>query len=196
VRRPVKKIARIFIISGPSGSGKTTLVKNLLKDGGLKKTLSRSVSLSTRPRRSQERQGRDYFFIDEKQFKRKLRSRTILEWTKYLGYFYATPRDFIERRLRSGKHIILCLDYKGMLRVKQAYPDNTVTVFVMPPSIRALMRRIKKRCDKTRDSEIRQRLKLARQELLSADRYDYCLVNKNLQQATGTLKKVILKEIS
>lgn len=184
----------IFVISGPSGSGKTTLLDNLLKDKVLSKKLVKSVSLTTRPRRSGERDKKDYFFITQGEFNRKLKLRKILEWTKYLGYYYATPRDLLENELKKGKHILLCLDLKGARSIKRLYPKNSVTVFVMPPSLQALKDRIEGRCNKTKKEEIRKRLKLAREELLACARYDYSLANKNLNRAVKKLKGIILKE--
>ncbi len=120
----------------------------------------------------------------------------MLEWTSYLGYYYATPKDFIEEQLKVAKNIILCLDLKGALTLKRRYPRNIVTIFVMPPSLDTLLHRIAKRCNKTKDEEVKQRLKLAQQELQAAGRYDYCLVNKDLNAAVRQLKDIILKEIA
>ena len=89
---------KIFVISGPSGSGKTTLRDCLLKDKKVKSLFAKSVSFTTREKRTAEIEGRDYFYISEKEFKKKLRAKKILEWTKYLGYYYATPRDFVSQR--------------------------------------------------------------------------------------------------
>lgn len=188
-------MSRIFIISGPSGSGKTTLVKDLLKNQAVKNKLVKSVSLTTRPRRSGERKGRDYFFISEKEFSQLRKAKKILEWTCYLGYYYATPKDFIEKKLAEGKSLVLCLDLKGALKIKGAYPKDTITIFIVPPSLKALRQRIEKRCDKTRKKEIRERLKYARREILAARRYDYCLVNKNLVDTVKELKNIVLREI-
>lgn len=185
----------IFVISGPSGSGKTTLLDNLLKDKVLSKRLVKSVSLTTRPKRSGERNKKDYCFITQEQFRRKLKSKKILEWTKYLGYYYATPRDLLENELKKGKHILLCLDLKGGRSIKKLYPKNSVTVFVIPPSLQALKERIEGRCTKTKKEEIRKRLKLAREELLASASYDYSLANKNLNRAVKELRGIILKEL-
>ncbi len=184
----------IFVISGPSGSGKTTILDNLLKDRVLSKKLVKSVSLTTRPRRSGERDKKDYFFITKGEFNRKLKSKKILEWTKYLGYYYATPRGLLENELKKGKHILLCLDLKGGRSIKRLYPKNSVTVFVIPPSLQALKDRIEGRCNKTKKEEIRKRLNLAREELLAPGWYDYSVANKNLKRAVKKLKGIILKE--
>ncbi len=185
----------IFVISGPSGSGKTTLLKKLLKNKELKKRLVQSVSFTTRPKRQRERHKRDYFFITKAEFKRQRQAKKILEWTRYLGYHYATPKDFVDGQLKRGKHIILCLDLKGTLKIKRLYPKNTVAIFIMPPSLEALRHRIEGRCNKTHKEEIKQRLKLAQEELSASRNYDYCLVNKNLTSAVKELQDIILREI-
>jgi len=194
VRKQSKKQGLVFIISGPSGSGKTTLVENLLGNKTLKNKLARSISFTTRPGRSGEQDKKDYFFISEKRFRQEKKAHNLLEWTKYLGYYYATPKELIERQLHKSKHIILCLDLRGAFTIKRQYPKNTVTIFVMPPSLDTLLHRISTRCNKTKEEEVRQRLRLAQQELSACDRYDYCVVNKDLEGATKQLKGIILKE--
>lgn len=184
----------IFVISGPSGSGKTTLLKELLKDKQLKKRVTKSVSFTTRAKRSGEKDKKDYFFISRARFKEELKAKKILEWTRYLGYYYATPKDSVERQLKKGRHVILCLDLKGAFKIKRLYPKNTVLIFIIPPSLETLRKRIAARCNKTKKEEIKERLKLARLELLASCRYDCCLVNKNLQQAARELRQVILRE--
>lgn len=184
----------VFVVSGPSGSGKTTLLQGLLKDKKLSRKLAKSISLTTRPKRSNERQGRDYFFVSEKRFKQKLRAKKILEWTKYLGYYYATPKAFVDKKIAQGKHLILCLDFKGAQAVKKLYPKHAATIFVAPPSLGTLQKRIGQRCHKTRQEEIRQRLRLAKEEVRVASRYDYRIVNNKLEQAVKGLKKIILSE--
>lgn len=191
----MKEKGLIFVISGPSGSGKTTLTSKIVKDRALKKKLRKPISFTTRLRRSQEKNGRDYFFITEEQFRGQQRAKKILEWTQYLGYYYATPKDFIEHQLKEGKHIILCLDLRGALKIKRLYPENSTTVFIMPPSLIELRKRLKKRCNRTKHKEVQKRLELARQEVQAAQKYDYCLVNKNLGQVVKKLKRIILNKI-
>ncbi len=195
MRRERDKQGLIFIVSGPSGSGKTTLVQKLLGTKTLKNKLARSISLTTRPKRSGEQDKKDYFFVSEKRFNQERKAGKILEWTRYLGYYYATPRDFVERQLNRAKHAVLCLDLKGAFTIKRRYPYNTVTIFVIPPSLNTLLHRMTARCNKTKEEEVKQRLELAREELAVAARYDYCVVNKDLNQATKQLQGIILKEI-
>ncbi|MDP2940818.1 MAG: guanylate kinase, partial [Candidatus Omnitrophota bacterium] len=182
----------IFVVSGPSGSGKTTLVARLLQEAKLRRKLGKSISFTTRPKRSKERQGRDYIFITPDDFRRKLKAKKILEWTRFLGYDYATPRDFAERQVKAGKSIILCLDRAGAKKIKTLYPRSTITIFIVPPSLEALRQRIAGRCHKTKKEEIARRLRLARREIAACRDYDFTVVNKNLHQAVKDLRDIIL----
>ncbi len=195
MRKNQKTEGLIFVVSGPSGSGKTTLLKRVLESKFLKKKLVKSISITTRPKRSGERQARDYFFVKPPEFQRLNKAKKILEWTRYLGYYYGTKKDFLEEWLNKGKSLALCLDLKGALRLKKLYPENTVTIFVDPPSIKELRKRIEGRCSKTRQEEINMRIRLAERELKNSSRYDYVLKNKNLKNAEEKLKEIILKEI-
>lgn len=188
------KQGKIFIISGPSGSGKTTLLTRLIQDKKISKFLLKSRSVTTRPKRLGERQGKDYYFISKDEFKRLLKAKKILEWTRYLGYYYGTPKTPVEERLNNGKHLGLCLDLKGARVLKRIYPHNTITIFVLPPSLSELKARIEGRCRETNKKEIAQRLRLAQGELLAASKFDYCILNQNLRAALGELKRIFLKE--
>ena len=185
----------IFVISGPSGSGKTTLVARLAQDKDLRRTVAKSVSVTTRPRRLKEKQGKDYRFLSSKEFIQQRQSNKLLEWTRYLGYYYATPRDFIDERLSQGRGILLSLDLKGASRIKQLYPHQTITVFILPPSLGTLRDRIQRRSPEAKKQEIHGRLELAEEEILAAGKYDYCLINRDLQKTASRLKRIILKEI-
>ncbi len=187
---------KIFVISGPSGSGKTTLTERIIKSAALKNKIKKSISFTTRPKRSNERENKEYFFITEEQFKQYLRAKKILEWTKYLGYYYGTPRDLIDEWLRKRVNIVLCVDLKGVLRLARLYPENIVKIFIMPPSLEELRTRIEKRSSEINKIEIHSRVKLAEKEVLSAEKFDYCLVNKNLDKTVKQLKEIILREIN
>ncbi len=195
MRRERKPQGKIFVISGPSGSGKTTLLKRALLDKLLKHKLAKSVSVTTRAKRSGERQGRDYFFVRPEEFRRLNKAKKILEWTRYLGYHYGTKKDFLEEKLKKGRHLALCLDLRGALKLKKLYPKNAVTIFVEPPSINELRKRIEGRCSRTRQEEVEKRIKLAVGELGNSRHYDYIVKNKNLAKAETCLKGIILKEI-
>lgn len=186
----------IFVVSGPSGSGKTTLVQGVTKDKKLKNKFARSVSLTTRPKRTGEKEGRDYFFISPAEFRVNLKAKKILEWTRYLGYYYGTPKDFVDRRLKESKNLFFCVDLKGVRNIKKLYPEKTVTIFIRPGSLRDLPLRIRRRCQATKEEEIKSRLKLAKKEILAARTFDYQLVNKNLKEALKGLKRIILEHTS
>ncbi len=187
---------KIFIISGPSGSGKTTLLTRLIQDKKIGKFLLKSRSVTTRPKRLGEKQGKDYFFVTGDEFKGLLKAKKILEWTRYLGYYYGTPKALVEERIKKGKHLGLCLDLKGARVLKRIYPHNTITIFVLPPSLSVLKTRIEGRCRETNQKEVMQRLRLAQGELLAASKFDYCILNQNLRVALKELKKIFLKENS
>lgn len=138
------------MISGPSGSGKTTLANSLLSDKMLGRALVRSISFTTRPKRTGEKDHKDYFFITKEEFQQKLKNKKILEWTKYLGYYYGTSREFVDGELQKGKSIVFCLDLKGAVKLKEIYPKETVTVFVKASTFDELRQRISKRCSKTK----------------------------------------------
>lgn len=186
-----KKIGFIFVISGPSGSGKTTLARNLLAQPKLEDKLIKPTSFTTRPRRPGERRGRDYFFVSQKEFKSLLKAKKILEHTRYLGYDYGTPRDSIERAIKKGLHIMLCLDLKGAQFIKREYPDRAITIFVKPPSLGIAKQRILTRSYQTNPREVNRRMRLASKELGYISRFDYCLVNDNLNRAIKEAKEII-----
>ena len=117
MRKAIPKTGLLFVVSGPSGSGKTSLAHSLLAGARLKGKVIKSVSLTTRKKRTGEREGKDYFFASEAEFKRLLKAKKILEWTRYLGYYYGTPKSFIDRQLKKGKNILLCLDRSEERRV-------------------------------------------------------------------------------
>jgi guanylate kinase len=185
----------IFVLSGPSGSGKTTLAQAVLADRKFSGKLEKSVSFTTRPRRRGEKNKRDYFFIGEKEFLRGQKTQKILEWTRYLGYYYGTARDFVDSRLENSRSLILCLDLKGAARIRKLYPENSVTVFIMPPSLEELARRIENRQRETSEKEITKRLRLAKKEIACAPRFDFRVINGDLSRAAKKLKGIIAKRI-
>ena len=121
------------------------------------------------------------------------REEKILEWTRYLGYYYGTPGDFVAERLRLGKFVALCLDTAGAKQIKRAYSRRAVTIFIAPPSLEALKQRIHGRGRETQKAEIEKRLGMARQELKQAQGYDHRLVNDNFKRALAELKRIVLK---
>ncbi|MGE5307912.1 MAG: guanylate kinase [Deltaproteobacteria bacterium] len=195
-QRPTKRSGTLFVLTGPSGSGKTTLARAIINDRELKGKIRGSVSFTTRPRRPNERQGKDYFFITEKEFRQGRRSKKILEWTRYLGYYYGTAKKTVDDQLRRGKSLVLCLDIRGARRIRRLYPRNSVLVFILPPSIKELERRITKRCKGTSREELTNRLARAREEIKEAGGFDYRIKNRDLDVALGQLKDIVTERRS
>lgn len=186
---------KLFVITGPSGSGKTTLARALLKDRDFSREVFGSVSFTTRAKRPGEKQGKDYFFITEDKFKKDLKAKKILEWTKYLGYYYGTEKSFVETQLRAAHSLVLCIDVVGARRIRALYPRNSILIFVVPPSIKELERRIVGRCPGTPPEEIRGRLKRAKEEMKEARWFDYRLINKDFGTALNRLKKIVAASV-
>ncbi|MFA6078432.1 MAG: guanylate kinase [Candidatus Omnitrophota bacterium] len=182
---------KLFIISAPSGCGKTTLCKKLLEDD---LGLVHSTSATTRPPRSGEKNGVDYHFLSEKKFEEMAEAGAFLEYEKNFGYSYGTPKKAIEKDLKKGRSILLSIDVKGAMRIKRIYPDDSVLIFILPPSITALKKRLLSRRSDGEDA-ISTRLNLAKKEMEYKDRYQYRIVNDRLDTAYRKLKNIILDEI-
>ncbi len=175
----------ILIISSPSGGGKTTLVHRILK---AHPDFFYSVSLTTRPERPGEKNGVDYRFITEGRFKRLISQNGLAEWAVVHGHYYGTLKGPLMRH----RQVLLDIDVQGAKQIKKSYPA-AVLVFILPPSLKELRRRlIKRHTDKP--DEIRKRLKIAKKELCSLKYYDYAVVNRNLNQALKEISAIILAE--
>lgn len=179
---------KIFVISAPSGCGKTTLANRLLED---RLGLTASVSVTTRDPRPGEKNGRDYRFVSENKFKKMVEQNEFLEHEENFGNFYGTPKKPIEKVLKKGRSVLLNIDVKGAMRVRRSYPDDSVLIFIMPPSIAALKKRLHgRKADKT--EEIKRRLDLARKEISYKNKYDHIVVNDRLDTAYGKLRKIVI----
>ncbi len=186
---PAKRRGIIFIVSAPSGAGKTTLI------GGLQSLfpeIKLSVSYTTRGRREGEVNGRDYCFIKADQFGSMRARGAFAEWAKVHGFLYGTPREPLERSLRTGRDILLDIDVQGARKIKRAYPD-AVSVFLLPPSWRELERRLAARGTDGKET-IRRRLANARDEIRNLIEYDYYVVNREIKEALELLKSIVLAE--
>lgn len=176
----------IIVISAPSGCGKTTLCQKLLRS---QPNLVRSISATTRPPRPGEKQGIDYFFISKRDFFALRRKKAFLEWARVFGQYYGTPRSFINQTLLKGKDVLLSIDVQGAAKVRRIYPEG-IYIFILPPSIKTLEERLKRRNLDSR-KEIERRVKLARYEIAHHPFYNYSLVNDNLSRAVKKLKAII-----
>jgi guanylate kinase len=184
-----QKRGRIFIISAPSGCGKTTLCHELLKADT---DLARSISATTRPRRKGESRGRDYYFASKADFQKGISRGRFLEWTKTYGWYYGTPKRFINKMLGRGRDVLLSIDVKGALKVKKIYPD-AVLIFILPPSLKELKERLKKRKADGK-KEMEKRLRIVKRELGFVNEYDYAVVNDHVTAAVRKLKAILVAE--
>lgn len=183
------KKGKIFVISAPSGSGKTTLCRRLLRGC---RNLVVSRSFTTRPLRRGEKNNRDYIFVSKKEFENQIRKKNFLEWANVFGNFYGTPGGFVDKKINSGKSVLLVIDVQGAFKVKKRIP-SAVLIFIMPPSIEELKKRLQKR-KSDGIKEIRIRLKIAQREIKKAKRYDYIVVNEEIEHALCRLKKIVAQE--
>jgi len=181
------------ILSGPSGSGKTTLHEKLLRTKRLKTRLVKTISATTRPRRTGERHGRDYLFLTPRQFAYRRRTGYFLEKQKVFGHWYGTPRHAVEKLLKAGKNVLLCIDVKGARVVRRAYPD-VLGIFVKTPSLAVLKKRLRRRGTDTQ-ATVARRLSIARTELRDARYYQYVVVNNTLTKALQRLESIVYREL-
>lgn len=175
------KGGKLIIFAAPSGSGKTTIVEHLLKQEEL--NLAFSVSVTSRPRRTAEKHGVNYYFISTNEFKSHIKNDDFLEWEEvYRDNFYGTLKSEVERLWAEGKNVIFDIDVAGGLRIKKKYPNKTLAVFVKPPSIDELKIRLKKRSTESED-KINMRIAKASVELATAPQFDKVIKNYDLPTA-------------
>jgi guanylate kinase len=179
----------LFVISGPSGAGKSSLVRRVLAE---LEAVAFSVSYTTRPPRPGERDGHDYRFVDDDAFDRMLAAGDFLEWARVFGRRYGTGRKETEEALAAGLDLLLDIDVQGARQIREAALD-AVAVFVLPPSFQALAGRLRSRASES-EEDLSVRLSLARREAEEYPRYDYLIVNDDLERATRDLRAVIEAE--
>ena len=172
---------KLIVFSAPSGSGKTTIVRHLLEQGDL--NLDFSISCTSREARTGEENGKDYYFISLDDFKKHIKNDDFLEWEEvYRDNFYGTLKAEVERIWALGKNVIFDIDVAGGLRIKRKFPDETLAVFVKPPSIDELKIRLKKRSTESED-KINMRIAKASVELATAPQFDTIIKNYDLDTA-------------
>jgi guanylate kinase len=176
-----KKQGKLIVFSAPSGSGKTTIVRHLLAQKDL--NLEFSISATSRSPRENEVDGKDYYFMDLKEFKSHIKNDDFLEWEEvYRDNFYGTLNSEVERIWAMGKHVVFDIDVVGGLDIKRIYPERPLAVFVEPPSIEELKIRLKKRKTESED-RIAMRVAKASIEMATAPQFDHIIVNEDLDTA-------------
>lgn len=179
----------LIVISGPSGAGKGTLCNLIKKEFP---NIYYSISATTRSPRQGERHGVDYLFMSKEEFLELRDANGFLEWAEVYGNYYGTPRSKVEENIAQGRDVILEIDIQGALNVKKQYPEG-VFIFIVPPSIKELKRRIENRGQDSPE-DISKRLKSAHTELAYVSEYDYVIVNDKIETAIAKLKSIIIAE--
>ena len=183
----------LIAVSAPSGGGKTTIVKKILN---LYPQIIFSVSATTRPKRDNETDGVEYFFISEDEFKSRVDNNEFVEWEKFYDYYYGTFKSFINDNINSGKSVLLEIDVKGALSIKRIYPASHL-IYIMPPSYDELIQRLRNRQTET-EGDFQKRIERAKMELSHKDQFDYIVINDNLENAieetSVLIKKIVNKE--
>jgi guanylate kinase len=183
-----KQRGLMFVLSSPSGAGKTTLTRMLLEDE--KGNVELSVSVTTRPKRASEIDGRHYRFIDRKRFAAMAEDGELLEWAEVHGNGYGTPRAPVDKFLRAGKDVLFDIDWQGTLQLYRAARADVVSVFVLPPNAHSLRERLARRAEDNQEV-IDRRLRNAIEELEHWREYDYILINDDLDRAYRALKSIL-----
>lgn len=180
---------KLFVFSAPSGSGKTTIVRHLLKQEKL--GLEFSISATSRNPRGKEKDGVDYYFISKEAFIQKVKKEEFVEWEEvYHDLFYGTLKTEVERIWAAGKHVIFDIDVVGGLRIKKKFPEETLAVFVKPPDINELIRRLKNRGTESED-KIKMRVAKASVEMALAPQFDTVIKNYDLEVALKEAEQLV-----
>ena len=185
---------KLIIFSAPSGAGKTTIVKRLLADHPDK--ISFSISASTRQARTDEVNGKDYYFISKEEFLHRVAKKEFIEFEEvYAGTFYGTLRTEVDRIWATGKHVIFDIDVEGGLHLKRKFGDRALAVFVQPPSLSVLAQRLRGRGTDT-EEKLQERVVKAEKELAYAERFDIILRNDDLEEACAEAERLLLEFLS
>jgi guanylate kinase len=188
---PIKRRGLMLILSSPSGAGKTTLTRDLLQDKTLDLTLS--ISVTTRQRRTSEVDGIHYYFKTKGEFDRLKAADDLLEYADVHGNSYGTPREPVEKVLSQGRDMLFDIDYQGTQQVQKRAPQDVVTIFILPPSMKELRARLERRAEDEAEV-IAKRLVNARNEITRWPIYDYVIVNEDIQAALAEVKAILIAE--
>lgn len=180
----------MLILSSPSGAGKTTISRLLLEHD---RDIQMSVSVTTRPRRPTEIEGRDYFFIDKHKFDRLARDGDLLEHANVFDQYYGTPREPVEDALTQGRDVLFDIDWQGAQQLERSAKQDMVSIFILPPSIQELERRLRTRAQDS-DEVVARRMARAHDEISHWREYDYVIVNEDVQASLNGVKAILAAE--
>ena len=192
-RRTHHNIARrglMLVLSSPSGAGKTTLSRLLLRSD---RKVELSISVTTRPKRRGEINGRDYHFIDRARFDEMIARGELLEWAEVFGHRYGTPRQPVTKALQAGRDVLFDIDWQGTQQLQEQARTDLVSVFILPPTVKELEHRLKRRAQDSR-LEIGSRMAKAAGEMSHWPEYDYVIVNRDKRQAFTELRAILAAE--
>lgn len=184
-----KEKGNLVVISGPSGTGKGTIIKEVMN---LNKDIWYSVSSTSRDIRVGEKEGVNYYYLKREEFEKKIKDNYFLEYTEYNGNYYGTPKEYIIDKLNDGKDVILEIEINGALKIKELIPD-AIFIFILPPSLEELKQRLEKRGTETKEI-IFERFKSAYKEINEITKYNYVVVNDNLEEAIEKVGSIFKSE--
>lgn len=179
----------LVVISSPSGGGKTSIIQELKKHATI--DFEYSISATTRKPRPGEVNGKDYIFLSDAEFLSNIKDGKFIEWEKVHQFYYGTPKQRIEQWLTEGKIVLLDIDVNGAVKIKMKYPQQAVSIFIQPPSVKHLIKRLKNRKTDSAE-EINKRLQRLPLELEKKDQFDYIVINNKLQDTVKQVMKIII----
>lgn len=185
-----KKSGQLIVISAPSGAGKDTVVKELMKRDG--NNLWVSVSATSRAPREGEKEGVDYYYLSKEEFEKRIEEGFFLEYTNYAGNYYGTPKKYIKEKLDKGIDVILIIEIEGASNIKKLVPE-AIFIFIMPPSLKDLVRRLKARGTETNEKIIK-RFHATYKEVNEVTKYNYVVVNDKLDEAVDKVESILKAE--
>ena len=180
----------VLIVSSPSGAGKTTICKKLIQDI---ENLSLSVSVTTRLKRQNEVDGKDYFFKSDEEFDKMVKEEKFLEHARVFGYSYGTLKSEINSKITNGINVIVDIDWQGTRQIEEHIPYDIVKIFILPPSIKELKKRLGARATETQDS-FKKRMSEARKEISHYNEYDFIIINDDVQESVNKIKLILNSE--
>jgi guanylate kinase len=177
----------MFVLSSPSGAGKTTLSHRLLQE---ERGITLSISVTTRPMREGEVHGRDYYFVSLEKFTAMVEAGDLLEHALVFDHYYGTPKQHVMGALARGEDVLFDIDWQGTRQLKQRCRDDLISVFILPPSLNELERRLRARAQDS-DEVVRHRMSKAAHEISHWEEYDYVVVNENLEEALKSVRAIL-----
>ena len=185
-----KETGNLIVISGPSGAGKDTVVKKLLETNN---NIELSISMTTRAPRKGEKEGVDYFYVSNEEFQKQIDEGNFLEYANVFGTnYYGTPKDKVLNNIKKGKDVILVIDIQGAIKVKETMPES-IFIFIMPPSMKELKKRLIER-DTESSEKILERFKTAYKEINEATKYNYVVINDQVEKAAKKIECILEAE--